>query len=390
MSRPESPEPMAEVTAPTSAHHDKESLIGERPPRFLGDKSKWDNFAAAVRDYIVANPEAFHRDEWKIFFVNGLLGSTNNSPSLALTWKRNWAQQNIDPDTFALKANVTFCAYWKTLKSNFSDINEKYNARLRLEAFKQGSLEITDFFSEFEMLADMAGHPLRDPPPVEDEPQSTFVFEIIQAMLEQSINTKLINWMMVTPQYPLMSSYEEIKTLAIYSDAMFKKQHLHKATQGTSNLPTTTTMTTTTTTDKTAPSHRAYTAPVESQGIPIDTSRTQAPDLCYNCLKKGHVPSKTGPSGKKVFTCPDPCKYCGKKQSESGHAGQWCPKNMTPRRGSARVRSTEVEFETPSTATSSATETRFTSLENNMASIKDGQNLLMQHLEEFFKQCKDF
>ena len=48
MSRPESPEPMAEVTAPTSAHHDKESLIGERPPRFLGDKSKWDNFAAAV------------------------------------------------------------------------------------------------------------------------------------------------------------------------------------------------------------------------------------------------------------------------------------------------------------------------------------------------------
>ena len=143
--------------------------------------------------------------------------------------------------TFTLKANVTFCTYWKTLKSNFSDINEKYNARLHLEVFKQGSLEITDFFSEFEMLADMAGHPLRDLPPVEDKPQSTFVFEIIQAMLERSINTKLINWMMATPQYPLMSSYEEIKTLANYGDAMFKKQCLHKATQGTSTLPTTTT-----------------------------------------------------------------------------------------------------------------------------------------------------
>ena len=165
---------------------------------------------------------------------------------------------------------------------------------------------------------------------------------------------------MATPQYPLMSSYEEIKTLAIYGDAMFKKQCLHKATQGTSTLPTTTTTTTTTTTDRTALSHRAYTAPAESQGIPMDTSQTQAPDLCYNCLKKGHIASKTGPSGK-VFTCLDPCKYCRKKQSESGHMGQQCPKNTTPRQGSARVRSTEVEFETPSTATSSAMETRFTS-----------------------------
>ena len=85
---------------------------------------------------------------------------------------------------FALKANVMFCAYWKVLKNNFSDINKKYNACLCLKAFKQGSLEITDFFSEFEMLANMAGHPLRDPPPAEDEPQSTFIFEIVQAMLE--------------------------------------------------------------------------------------------------------------------------------------------------------------------------------------------------------------
>ena len=45
------------------------------------------------------------------------------------------------------------------------------------------------------------------------------------------------------------------------------------------------------------------------------------------------------------------------------------------------MQSTEVEFETPSTATSSTTETRFTSLENDMASIKDGQNLMMRHLE---------
>ena len=170
---------------------------------------------------------------------------------------------------------------------------------------------------------------------------------------------------------------------------MFKKQHLYKATQGNST-PTTTTMTTTTTTDKTAPSHRAYTALAESQGIPMDTSWTQAPDLCYNCLKKGHVPSKTGPSGKKVFTCPDLCKYCGKKQAESGHAGQRCPKNTTLRGGSAQVQSTEVEFKTPSTATSSVMETRFTSLKNDMASIKDGQSLMMQCLEEFFKQCKDF
>ena len=91
MSRAETPEPMAEVAAPTSVHHDKESLIGERPSCFLGEKSKWDNFAAAVRNYIAANPEAFCCDERKIFFVNGLLGSTDNSPSLALTWKCNWA-----------------------------------------------------------------------------------------------------------------------------------------------------------------------------------------------------------------------------------------------------------------------------------------------------------
>ena len=50
MSRPPSPEPGAEVTVP-APHSDKESLIGERPPRFLGDKSKWDNFATAVHDY---------------------------------------------------------------------------------------------------------------------------------------------------------------------------------------------------------------------------------------------------------------------------------------------------------------------------------------------------
>ena len=136
--------------------------------------------------------------------------------------------------------------------------------------------------------------------------------------------------MMATPQYPLMSSYDEIKMFAIYRDALFKKQHLHKATQGTSAPPTTTT-TTTMTTDKTAPSHRAYTVPAESQGIPMDTSQTQAPDLCYNCLKKGHVASKTGPSGKKVLTCLDPCKHCGKKQVESGHTGERCPKNTTPR-----------------------------------------------------------
>ena len=138
------------------------------------------------------------------------------------------------------------------------------------------------------------------------------------------------------------------------------------------------------------PSHRAYTALAGSQGVPIDMSRTQAPNLCYNCLGKGHITSKMAPNRKKVFTYPDPCKYCGKKQVESGHVGKRCPKNMTPRCGAARVQSTEVKFKTPSATTSSVTETRFTSLESNMASIKDGQNIMIHRIEEFFKQCKDF
>ena len=82
MSRPETPEPMAEVAAPTSVHHDKELLIGEQPPCFFGNKSKWDNFAAAVCDYTVANPEAFHRDERKIFIVNRLLRGKCHVPRL--------------------------------------------------------------------------------------------------------------------------------------------------------------------------------------------------------------------------------------------------------------------------------------------------------------------
>ena len=122
----------------------------------------------------------------------------------------------------------------------------------------------------------------------------------------------------------------------------------------------------------------------------MDMSRTQALDLCYNCLGKGHVASKTAPNGKKVFTCSNPCKYCRKKQVESGQAGKRCPKNTTPQRGAAQVWSTEVEFEPPSATTSSVTELRFTSLEDDMASIKDGQNIMMRRLEEFFKQCKDF
>ena len=233
MSRPTSPEPGAEVAAPVP-HSDKELLIGEQPPCFLGDKPKWDNFAAAVCDYIVANPEAFHHDEQKIFFVNGLLGSTNNSSSLALTWKRNWARKNINPDMFALKANVKFSAYWKALKNNFSDVNKKYNAHLKLEAFRQGSLELTNFFLEFEMLADQAGHPLKDPAPADDEEQSTFMFEIVQAMLEQVINNKLVNWMMASAQYLLVTSYDELKEFALYGDQIFKKQRSHKATQGAS------------------------------------------------------------------------------------------------------------------------------------------------------------
>ena len=55
-----------------------------------------------------------------------------------------------------------------------------------------------------------------------------------------------------------------------------------------------------------------------------------------------------------------------------------------------RVQSTEVEFKTPSTATSSARETRLTSLENDMASIKDGQNLMMRHLEKFSNSTRIF
>ena len=66
------------------------------------------------------------------------------------------------------------------------------------------------------------------------------------------------------------------------------------------------------------------------------------------------------------------------------------PKNTTLRQGSAQVRSTEVEFETPSAVTSSVMETRFTLLKNDVASIKDGQNIMMHRLEEFFKQQKDF
>ena len=112
--------------------------------------------------------------------------------------------------------------------------------------------------------------------------------------------------------------------------------------------------------------------------------------LVLQLLGKGHVTSKTVPNGKKVFTCLDPCKYCGKKQVESGHVGKRCPKNTTPWRGAARVQSTEVEFETPSATTPSATESRFTSLENDMASIKDRQNIMMHRIEEFFKQHKDF
>ena len=44
------------------------------------------------------------------------------------------------------------------------------------------------------MLTDQAGHPLKDLTPADNEEQSTFVYEIVQAMLEQAINSKLVNW----------------------------------------------------------------------------------------------------------------------------------------------------------------------------------------------------
>ena len=263
-------------------------------------------------------------------------------------------------------------------------------------SLKHSGKEVRNLPTSFQSLRCSLIRQGRDPAPAEGEEQSTFVFEIVQAMLERAINNKLVNWMMASAQYPMLDNYNELKAFALYGDQIFKKQRSHKATQGAST-PTMTT-TTTTITDKSAPSHRAYTAPAESQGIPMDTSRTQAPDLCYNCLEKGHVASKTGPNGKKILTCPSPCKYCGKKQAESGHGGKRCPKNTTLRCGGARVRSTEVEFETHptcahsehATTTPPAMESRFTSLENDMASIKDGQNIMMRRLEEFFKQRKDF
>ena len=78
--------------------------------------------------------------------------------------------------------------------------------------------------------------------------------------------------MMASAQYPMLVNYDELKAFAFYGNQSFKKQQLHKATQGASAPSNYTTTTTTTTTDKTAPSHRAYTAPAESQGIPMNTS----------------------------------------------------------------------------------------------------------------------
>ena len=84
--------------------------------------------------------------------------------------------------------NKTYKQFWKDLDDLFVDPNVAHQALMRLQQCRMGTREATEFFTEFEELASMAGFDItKDPPHMLDILEHTLPQEWVRLWHDMNV-----------------------------------------------------------------------------------------------------------------------------------------------------------------------------------------------------------
>jgi hypothetical protein len=169
------------------------------------DKSKWDTWYDALTDYIGVYRQDFYSDERKILYTISLLGRSDNLPSPAAVWKRNWTRRNM-PDG-DLSPQYNFKSFIWELERSFKDQNGIKTAHLCLTTTQQGNAGLTEFLQVFELNTEEAGY-------MPGEPHvDVFLMETLERLIDRKIRIQLYAGGLEVPE-----TYEEMKLRLLIID----------------------------------------------------------------------------------------------------------------------------------------------------------------------------
>ena len=264
------------------------------PPFFSGEKSLYEDFYEAVTTYIAAYSDELKTDKQRIFFTLSLLRKADGTQCTASDWVKNWKKRVLKNNE--LPTTTTFAAFVTELEAAFKDSNRSQVAHLKLTTTRQGKMTLTEFFQNFELLAEQAGYtPNSDPCPYDN-----FLIELLEGLVNPEITG---------PMYvgggALLTKYSEWRARLVQIEGNLNREKMrkgfrsywpgqsHQAPRTPSAVPrvpvlqaspTTTTPTT-------------HTHSPDPDAMDVDRARQRGKPLrCYNCGKFGHISRN----------CPDP------------------------------------------------------------------------------------
>ena len=229
----------------------------------------------------------------KILFASSLLRVKDNLPCPAADWLRVWKRTNTDPNTRFLLATATWDAFFTSLREKFEDQTIADNALVKLQTMQQGKMPLRDFLSKFNIMAGLANK------------TDAGNHDLLISLLRKAVNRELITILYHNPNLVTTNYNDFCKALEQIEDNLNLQCFNSNMLGQTTSTPTTNT------------TSGSYTAPANSQGIPMDIDRYRGTTMCFNCREilkpreKGHI----------SWNCVKPCRHCGEK-----HSRQKCTK----------------------------------------------------------------
>lgn len=269
------------------------------PAYFTGDKSKFEDFTSQLRRYFGAYATEFDTSSKRIWFTLSLLRSEDGQRCPSAVWARNWERLYLTEDGEIKKWKTTnaqgaeverdmmMSDFISQLEASFLDKTRKQTALLRLRKFRQGKKPLSDYLTDFEMLADEAGLNPGDHG------------EVLIDYLEENVNKELTD--------PLYNGVEVVPTAYYDYTAVLTKVAGNlekKRIRGELWAPgfTFRTGNSNSAASSSSKAQGTGTSPNTQKSTPapmdVDKTSTRAPIKCYNCNKEGHI----------ARNCPEPAK----------------------------------------------------------------------------------
>jgi hypothetical protein len=259
-------------------------ILATLPPFFNGDKAKWENFADSLGTYLAAYDEEFDTDKKKVFFTLSLLRNADGSSCSAVDWVRNWKRQNLAFG--ALPASYKFETMVGEMKAAFEDVNLMQMAHLKLTTTRQGRMSLTEFLSQFELQAVMAGYLL--------DKTDKFLIELLEGLVNDEIVSQMFLGGVALP-----TTYKEYKERLVQIDGNRQRSLIRRSRTGVM-VPARTTPAAVMSQRQSFQGATPNLAKSLASGpVPMDVDKQgqkSRPFTCYNCGKPGHIRRN----------CPDP------------------------------------------------------------------------------------